>query len=371
MRAQRRHLVAFLTLLCGASGALAQPAPSLGSADSFVILAGTRVVNSGPTRVTGSVGVSSAAGVSGLPSGVPSPGGVFVNDSNARRAQQANAALYNDLAARSCSLPLLTEFPEMPLAAYVVHCFSSDAHATLTRPLVLDGKSRNDVWIIRIPRTLIVDDNASIVLTGEANSSHIFWVVGDSATLGAGSEFAGNILARNDITFGPGATFAGRALAQQGAVTLNADAINLCGKLVKLSPRALPAGTIGMPYEAITADGGDPLYRFKIIAGALPLGLSDDLSGTPLEAGTFVFEVLATDSRGAMGVRIYELVVCPQIPVPPPPPPGNVCDPYSVAYPYTITGLPPGLPPPIDGVITGVPTLKGDFPIEVTNKVGD
>jgi len=58
MKLKCRHLLAgtgFAALLCGASAAIAQP-PSLGGADSFVILAGSRVTNTGPTHVTGSIG---------------------------------------------------------------------------------------------------------------------------------------------------------------------------------------------------------------------------------------------------------------------------------------------------------------------------
>src|ERR1044071_1586774 len=115
--------IAVAAILCGAAAAVAQPAPSLGSADSFVILAGTGVVNSGPTQVTGSVGVTAA--MPGSPPVVPSPGSFLSGGSTVARAQQTNTALYTDLSGRTCTDPL-TEFPPV-LLPNRVYCISSRA----------------------------------------------------------------------------------------------------------------------------------------------------------------------------------------------------------------------------------------------------
>ena len=53
----------------------------------------------------------------------------------------------------------------------------------------------------------------------------MFWKVGSSATLGAGSVLAGNILALTSISVSDGVTLHGRALARNGAVTLIDDTI--------------------------------------------------------------------------------------------------------------------------------------------------
>jgi hypothetical protein len=49
---------------------------------------------------------------------------------------------------------------------------------------------------------------------------------GSSATLGTGTEFAGNILALTSITLTTGANLTGRALARNGAVTLDTNTVN-------------------------------------------------------------------------------------------------------------------------------------------------
>ena len=51
-------LTGSVVLLCAPRAALAQTAPSLGAAQGFAVLAGSTVTNTGPTILTGSLGVS-------------------------------------------------------------------------------------------------------------------------------------------------------------------------------------------------------------------------------------------------------------------------------------------------------------------------
>lgn len=66
------------------------------------------------------------------------------------------------------------------------------------------------------------------------------------------------------------------------------------------------SGTVGVPYSsAVVASGGTPGYTFMISSGSLPPGLSLNTStgaitGTPTAAGSFIFTVKVTDSKGVM-----------------------------------------------------------------------
>ena len=67
----------------------------------------------------------------------------------------------------------------------------------------------------------------------------------------------------------------------------------LAGLAREMNPAAtlLPAGTVGVPYNAsIGATGGTGGYTFSILSGGLPQGLTfspgGSISGTPLTAGT-------------------------------------------------------------------------------------
>jgi len=59
-----------------------------------------------------------------------------------------------------------------------------------------------------------------VVVIGGGSAKNVYWVVGSSATIGAGSLWQGNIVALTSITLNTGATLNGRALARNGSVTL-------------------------------------------------------------------------------------------------------------------------------------------------------
>lgn len=82
-----------------------------------------------------------------------------------------------------------------------------------------------------------------------------------------------------------------------------------CTIIIKAPPLKVscPAssGKVGVPYNSsLLATDGVPPYKFKLIGGSLPPGLTLDMNtgaitGTPTAAGTFPYEVKVTDSSGA------------------------------------------------------------------------
>jgi hypothetical protein len=71
-----------------------------------------------------------------------------------------------------------------------------------------------------------------ILLVNGAKASRVFWQAATSATLGAYSEFQGNILAAADITMVTGASSCGRLLAgayTAGAFVFDANVVSVPG----------------------------------------------------------------------------------------------------------------------------------------------
>jgi len=214
-----------IALVIASQPALAQTVPvGLGTAASFAVLAGTTVTNTGPSTVSGDLGVSPGTAVTGFPPGTVSDGTIHSADGVAGDAQSDLTTAYNDAAGRSptASVPGFIGAGQT-LAPGVYKASSSlDVGGSLT----LDGGGDpNAVFIFQAPSTLITDSASSVILTNGAQACNVFWQVGSSATLGTNSAFTGSILALTSISVDTGDTIAGRALARNGAVTLDDDTI--------------------------------------------------------------------------------------------------------------------------------------------------
>ena len=118
-------------------------APSLGTAQSFAVLGGSTVTNTGPTTLTGDLGVSPGSAVTGFPPGTIT-GTTHADDAVAIQAQADNQTAYNDAAGESCGTPISTDLGGLTLVPGV-YCFSSSAQLTGTLTLDAQGNS-NAVW---------------------------------------------------------------------------------------------------------------------------------------------------------------------------------------------------------------------------------
>lgn len=230
----RRYLglrpgVLIALLFCIATPAFAQV--TLGSAQSFGVLAGSTVTNTGPTVITGDVGVSPGTAITGFPPGTATS--LHSADATAMQAQSDLTAAYNAAAGEACTTPLTGDLGGMTLTPGV-YCYSSSAGLTGTLTLDLQGDP-NAFFVIQIGSTLTTANNSSVVLTNSGSATcanNVFWQVGSSATLGTGSSFEGSILALTSITLNTNTQLSGNALARNGAVTLANDTVSVCAATV-------------------------------------------------------------------------------------------------------------------------------------------
>lgn len=155
---------------------------------------------------------------------------------------------------------------------------------------------------------------------------------------------------------------------------------------ISLRPNNLSNGRVGQLYSrTISASGGNSPYSFEVENGNLPDGLtlSSDgtLSGTPTAEGNFNFTILAKDSFGCTGKRSYTIgIKCPSIAVSPSTlPNGRVGQLYSRTItasggssPYSFViesgNLPNGLTLSSEGILSGTPTVVGNFTFTILAK---
>lgn len=207
-----------------AANALAAPV-TLGTAANFAVLGGSSVTNTGPTIVTGDLGISPGSAVTGFPPGILI-GALHVADAAAAQAQTDLLAAYNDAASRIPDATIPTELGGTTVTPGVYD--SAAGTFQITGNLTLDAQGDpNAVFIFQTASTLITAAASTVTLTGGAQACNVFWQVGSSATLGTTTDFVGDILALTSITVGSGVTVNGRTLALNGAVTLDTNTITL------------------------------------------------------------------------------------------------------------------------------------------------
>lgn len=216
---------ALAALVCGPAALHAQTAPNLGAAESFSVLGGSTVTNTGPSVVTGDLGVSPGSAVVGFPPGVVTGGAIHAADALALSAQNAVTTAYNDLAGQACTADLTGQDLGGMVLTPGVYCFSTSGALTGTVTLDAQGNA-NAVFIFKTGSTLVTAGSAVVSLINGAQPCNVFWQVGSSATLGTSTTFVGSILALTSITLTTGANVVGRALARNGAVTLDTNNID-------------------------------------------------------------------------------------------------------------------------------------------------
>ncbi|MEO6957614.1 MAG: ice-binding family protein [Antricoccus sp.] len=222
---QVRWATAALTVggmvLAWSSPADAAEAPvGLGTAASYSVLAGTTVTNTGPSKLSGDLGVSPGTAITGFGTGNgTAAGATHAGDAAALQAQKDLVTAYDDAAGRAPTALVAGDLVGKTLTAGV---YKSTDSLALSGTLTLDAQGDpNAVFIFQVASTLITASSSRVSVLNGAQACNVYWQVGSSATLGTTSTFVGTIMALTSISVTTGTTVAGRALARNGAVTLD------------------------------------------------------------------------------------------------------------------------------------------------------
>lgn len=131
----------------------------------------------------------------------------------------------------------------------------------------------NALFVFEIGSTLTTASASAVDIIDGNPDTGIFWEVGSSATLGASSVLAGNIVADQSITANTGATIlCGRALALNGAVTLAGNTISdTCANGGDYSSGRTDFGSQG--FAALDAQAAPEPGAITLVLGGL-LGIT-------------------------------------------------------------------------------------------------
>lgn len=221
----------------------------LGTAESFAIVATVTITDAGlASQVIGDVALTSVApGAMQLVEDQDIVGGQVINgtihvdsptpDAVAMQAVADVGAAYTGLSA----LPVTETVGSVDLALIVGHqvgtevvyepgVYASGSMLLIDGQIVLDGlNDPNSVFVFRAESSLTAGTGASIVLRNGAQACNVYWRVLSDATIEAGVQFAGTVIAGGSIWAHTGAVVDGQLLAGAlgaGEVTLDHNTID-------------------------------------------------------------------------------------------------------------------------------------------------
>ena len=220
---RRRPAVALLVgVACIVAPAASQAAPvGLGTAQSFVVLAGATVTNTGPSVLNGDLGVSPGTALVGF--GLPAAvnGATHAADAVSAKAELDLTTAYDAAAGQAVSPANDLSGTDLGNRTLKAGAYRFTSSAQLTGPLTLDAEGDPAAqFVFEIASSLTTASASSVVLLNGANPCNVYWQVGSSATLGTTTAFQGNLMALSSISLNNGATVIGRVLARNGQVSL-------------------------------------------------------------------------------------------------------------------------------------------------------
>ena len=177
--------LALLVALPGSAQAAAVPVP-LGTAASFVVLAGAGVTNTGPTTLHGDLGAFPTTTITGAP---VVTGTNHHGDAVTQHAKTALVTAYNVAAGEGPTSPIAGDLTGKTLTRGV---YNSASSIGLTGRLTLSGSGP---FVFQAGTTLTTGSGSQINLINGARSCNVFWQIGSSATPGTNSRFVGTIMA--------------------------------------------------------------------------------------------------------------------------------------------------------------------------------
>ena len=303
-------------ILAGAAFALTpatQPAFAIGSSvglgttSSYSVLAGQTVTNTGPSTLSGSAGVHPGTAVVGFPPG--KVGGVIhAADAQALQAKADLKTAYDDAAGQAANATVGAQLGGRTLVPGV---YKAPSSTQLTGSLTLDAKGDpGAVFIFQVGAGLTTASSSRVVLLNDAQSCHVFWQVGTSATLGSSTRFVGTIMALTSISLKTGARIEGRALARNGSVTLDNNVLTdtKCATTPTTKPSSAASTSNAKPTSTAKPSTAKPTSAQSATVKATAKAPSKPSASTPVTSNRNTPRGLAF-TGGGLPVRLIGIAV--------------------------------------------------------------
>ena len=189
----------------------------LGTAAEFGALAGGAI--SGTGHVEGDVG----SGTGAIAPAITSTGTIYeTGHDDVLAALDDFSKAYTDGKNRAYDVQLSAAAYALGGTTLTPGVYKIGAAATVASEVTLDAEGDPEaVFIIQIVGALgTTASTGNVILTNDAQSANVFWIVEGAVSLGANTHMEGTILGGAAITFGADTTIGGRALTGSAAGTI-------------------------------------------------------------------------------------------------------------------------------------------------------
>jgi hypothetical protein len=274
-------LMSLLNCLPKANASVQLVSVDLKSAARFAVLSGAGITSTGGGLFYGDIGTSpiTGAAITGITTtqmhgviyivDLTGPAGSVVAPRLLNEAKMDLTAAFDDAAGRT---PAETIADGVLAGTWLPGLYKDNgapASLGLTGTMILDAQGDSDaVWIFQSASTLVAEVDSRVILTNGAQAGRVFWLVGSSATLKTSSQFSGTILALTAITMDTASTLTGRALAQNAAITVNGQFVQLpSADVLEFTDIQREAGEVTIvtlettPYFELTLQSSSTLLR--------------------------------------------------------------------------------------------------------------
>ena len=200
----------------------------LGTSASYAVLGASTVTNIDSTVLSGNLGLYPGTSITGFPPGIVINGATYSGPGPAATAQADALAGYTYLQGLAPTDTLTGQDLGGLVLTPGVYFFT--ATAQLTGALTLNFEGQNNANIVfQIGSTFNTAADSTVTVINQGLDDNVYYQVGSSATLGAGTVFAGDLLASASVGLAAGVDITcGNVIALNAAVTLDDNTITTC-----------------------------------------------------------------------------------------------------------------------------------------------
>ena len=266
--------VLVITGFAAASSSAAVVPISLVKADKFAVTTTGGITNTGISTINGNLGLTQTISYSdtGL---LTVKGDYHFGDADALAAASDVNLAYSAAVAET---PTVAIAPELGGVTLTPGIYSSATGFTNNGVLTLDAKNDpNALFVFQTPLTLNTGAASKINIINGGQACNVNWQVGTTTSLGAATDFKGNILGKGNFVSAAGSVVTGRVLINGGNVALNGTQITIpnCKKFDLDEKKNLANGggayrsTMGKANFNVEVSGTNQNGTFSNIAGKL------------------------------------------------------------------------------------------------------